>query len=78
MSKEIESFDIDGNEIIYMNSGDWLESLSSLEYVDNEWSIYNHIRTETKFNNDEGSRIEMTNKELYKHLIDEFKILKDK
>ena len=38
---KIESFDVDGDEIIYMNSGDWLESLSSLEYVDNKWSIYN-------------------------------------
>jgi hypothetical protein len=60
-----------------MNSGDWLESLSSLEYVDNKWSIYMHTRTEEKFKK-EGSRIEMTNKELYKDLIAEFKILQDK
>ncbi len=44
--QKIESFDVDGDEIIYMNSGDWLESLSSLEYLDNKWSIYNHTRTE--------------------------------
>jgi hypothetical protein len=75
---KIESFDVDGDEIIYMNSGDWLESLSSLEYVDNKWSIYNHTRTEADFNYDEESRIEMTNKELYKDMIEEFKILKDK
>ena len=75
---KIESFDVDGNEIIYMNSGDWLESLSSLEYVDNKWSIYNHTRTEADFNNDEESRIEMTTKELYKDMIEEFKILQDK
>jgi len=75
---KIESFDVDGDEIIYMNSGDWLESLSSLEYVDNKWSIYNHTRTEADFNNDEESRIEMTTKELYKDMIEEFKILQDK
>ena len=75
---KIESFDVDGDEIIYMNSGDWLESLSSLEYVDNKWSIYNHTRTEANFNNDEGSRVEMTTKELYKDMIEEFKILNDK
>ena len=69
---------VNGDEIIYMNSGDWLESLSSLEYVDNKWSIYNHTRTEANFNNDEGSRVEMTTKELYKDMIEEFKILNDK
>ena len=74
---KIESFDINGEEIIYMNSGDWLESLSSLEYVDNKWSIYMHKRTEQEYKDDD-SRIEMTNKELYKDLIAEFKILQDK
>ena len=61
-----------------MNSGDWLESLSSLEYVNNKWSIYEHIRTEDDFKKEEGERIEMTNKELYADLLAEFKILKDK
>ena len=74
---KIESFDINGEEIIYMNSGDWLESLSSLEYVNNKWSIYMHKRTEQEYKGDD-SRIEMTNKELYKDLIAEFKILQDK
>ena len=74
---KIESFDIKGDEIIYMNSGDWLESLSSLEYVDNKWSIYMHKRTEQEYKGDD-SRIEMTNKELYKDLEAEFKILQDK
>ena len=74
---KIESFNVNGEEVIYMNSGDWLESLSSLEYVDNKWSIYMHTRTEEE-SKKEGSRIEMTNKELYKDLIAEFKILQDK
>tara|TARA_B100001057_G_scaffold258631_1_gene258718 strand:- start:922 stop:1761 length:840 start_codon:yes stop_codon:yes gene_type:complete len=75
---KIESFDIKGDKIIYMNSGDWLESLSSLEYVDNKWSIYMHERTEKEYKNVEDPRIEMTNKELYKDLIAEFKILEKK
>ena len=68
---------VEGEEVIQMKSGDWVESISSLEYVDNKWSIYMHNRTEEKFKK-EGSRIEMTNKELYKDLIAEFKILQDK
>ena len=61
-----------------MNSGDWLESLSSLEYVNNKWSIYEHIPSEDEFKKEEGERIEMTNKELYADLLAEFKILQDK
>ena len=75
---KIESFNINGEQVIYMNSGDWLESLSSLEYVDNKWSIYMHKRTEQEYKGDNDSRIEMTKKELYKDLIAEFKILQDK
>ena len=75
---KIESFNINGEEVIYMNSGDWLESLSSLEYADNKWSIYMHKRTEQEYKGDNDSRIEMTKKELYKELIAEFKILQDK
>ena len=75
---KIESFNINGEEVIYMNSGDWLESLSSLEYVDNKWSIYMHKRTEQEYKGDDDSRIEMTNKELYKDIVAEFKILQDK
>ena len=75
---KIESFNINGEEVIYMNSGDWLESLSSLEYADNKWSIYMHKRIEQEYKSDNDSRIEMTNKELYKDLIAEFKILQDK
>ena len=76
-SPKIESFNVNGEQVIYMNSGDWLESLSSLEYVDNKWSIYMHTRSEDEFKKEEGARIEMTNKELYKDLIAEFKILQD-
>lgn len=33
---------------IYMNSGDWVESLTSLEYVDGQWKIYHHEQAKTK------------------------------
>ena len=36
-----------------------------------------HTRSEDEFKKEEGARIEMTNKELYKDLIAEFKILQD-
>jgi len=29
-------------KVTYMNSGDWIENLTSLEYNDSKWSIYRH------------------------------------
>jgi len=28
--------------VMYLNSGDWIENLTALEYADKEWSIYQH------------------------------------
>lgn len=30
-------------EVLYLNSGDWIENLTSLEYHNGYWTIYNHI-----------------------------------
>lgn len=29
-------------EVVYLNSGDWIENLTALEYQDGAWSIYRH------------------------------------
>lgn len=31
-----------GDSTIYLNSGDWLENLTSLEYTDGKWSLYRY------------------------------------
>ncbi len=30
------------SSVTYLNSGDWIENLTALEYVNKEWSIYQH------------------------------------
>ncbi|GAB5558012.1 MAG: UDP-2,3-diacylglucosamine diphosphatase [Schleiferiaceae bacterium] len=32
----------DNAEVMYLNSGDWIENLTALEYDKGEWSIYQH------------------------------------
>lgn len=32
--------------VVYLNSGDWIENLTALEYADKEWKIYQHDLTE--------------------------------
>lgn len=36
----------DDGSVIYMNSGDWVESLTSLEYANGDWKIYNYFEAE--------------------------------
>ena len=43
----------DKGSTVYLNSGDWIENLSSLEYSEGKWKIYNHLEQvspNTQFN----------------------------
>ena len=31
-----------------MNSGDWVEHMTSLEYYENDWHIYEHVAVNNK------------------------------
>ena len=39
----IKKLSTEDGSVIYMNSGDWVESLTSLEYADGQWRIYDHF-----------------------------------
>ncbi len=39
---EIKDVNTRHGHITYMNSGDWIENLTALEYSDSKWSIYNY------------------------------------
>jgi UDP-2,3-diacylglucosamine pyrophosphatase LpxH len=43
---EIRTITTSEGSIIYLNSGDWVENLSALEFTDGEWSLYRHNETE--------------------------------
>ena len=34
--------------VVYLNSGDWVEHLTSLEYYDNDWHIYQYEESKMK------------------------------
>lgn len=38
----IKKYSNEEGEVIYMNSGDWVENLTSLEYYNNKWVIYKY------------------------------------
>jgi UDP-2,3-diacylglucosamine pyrophosphatase LpxH len=39
---EIKCFTIRKTAVVYLNSGDWVENLSALEYHDGKWSIFRY------------------------------------
>jgi len=39
---EIKDMHTKHGNVVYMNSGDWIENLTALEYNDNKWSIYHY------------------------------------
>ncbi|SFD24707.1 UDP-2,3-diacylglucosamine pyrophosphatase LpxH [Chitinophaga sp. CF118] len=38
----IKEMQHDGKPVLYLNSGDWVESLTSLEYTAGQWSLYQY------------------------------------
>jgi hypothetical protein len=47
-----------------MNSGDWVESLTALEYMYNDWSIYEYNEVDYKVLNPWLQTDKTTNKEI--------------
>ncbi len=40
---EIKTIETKNGKVTYMNSGDWIENLTSLEYTHGNWIIYNYF-----------------------------------
>ncbi len=76
---EIRNIQIPAGNIEYLNSGDWIENLSALEYNKKEWSIYRHPQEEG-FN---GKKLymednitglaDLNNKEIFQLMLKDFK-----
>jgi UDP-2,3-diacylglucosamine pyrophosphatase LpxH len=63
-------------EVVYLNSGDWVEHLTALEYVENNWAVYTYASDVlvNEFNDDyyldEGAYLRTT--ELFKRMMEDF------
>ena len=63
-------------KVVYLNSGDWVEHLTALEYSQNEWSIYTYSQDVlvNEYNDayylDEGAYLRTT--ELFKRMMEDF------
>jgi UDP-2,3-diacylglucosamine pyrophosphatase LpxH len=66
---------LQGN-VMYLNSGDWVENLSSLEYHNGEWRIYNYYEDQHVRDYSEASEQmkKVSHKETFANLLKEFQL----
>lgn len=73
---EMREIVTDKGKVQYLNSGDWIENLTCLEYHEGAWTIYNYnddsIAQNIKL--DDKSSAHKNDKELFTMLMEEFKI----
>lgn len=46
---QLQVTEADGKKVTYMNSGDWVENLTALEYQGGRWSVYEHHESDYVF-----------------------------
>lgn len=64
-------------KIMYLNSGDWIENLTALEYAEGEWKIYRFDENDmlhAVVNNTEEEELNST--QLFDNLVEEFNLLR--
>jgi UDP-2,3-diacylglucosamine pyrophosphatase LpxH len=74
---EMREIETSKGKIMYLNSGDWIENLTALEYVDGEWQIYRFDDNELlNMVVNDTSEDEPNNNQLFENLVEEFNLLK--
>ncbi|NCP52535.1 MAG: UDP-2,3-diacylglucosamine diphosphatase [Flavobacteriales bacterium] len=66
-------------DVTYLNSGDWVENLTALEYHKSKWSIYRYNEKEFEFlklKNESTHVFEKSNKEIFNELLADFNLIK--
>jgi len=74
---EIREIENPHGKIMYLNSGDWIENLTALEYANGKWEIYRFDEVEMlHMSVHEQEEEELNNNQLFDNLVEEFNLLK--
>lgn len=71
----IEEYKSGKQKVTYLNSGDWVENLTSLEYNQGEWSIYKY--NQSLFDGGVDTEVDKSSKELFTEMLNEFNMMKN-
>ncbi|MEP2025702.1 MAG: metallophosphoesterase family protein [Reichenbachiella sp.] len=82
---EIKDYETEHGNVTYLNSGDWIENLSSLEYNKGAWSLYKYTdeefaksETESEEQHEADYHSDFSPKELYGKMLQEMLIVAPK
>ena len=76
---EIKEIKNNEGKVTYLNSGDWIENLTALEYNKGEWSLYHFHEDIHQVENLKVKDLfkeELSNSKLFANLVQEFKLVK--
>jgi UDP-2,3-diacylglucosamine pyrophosphatase LpxH len=74
---EMREIENENGKIMYLNSGDWIENLTSLEYCNGEWKIYRYDENEMQQWHTHHEEEEMLNNtQLFDNMVEEFNLMK--
>ncbi|WP_431165588.1 UDP-2,3-diacylglucosamine diphosphatase [Tenacibaculum halocynthiae] len=80
---EIKEIENNNGKTLYLNSGDWIENLTALEYHDKKWNLYEYEKDETaksihlNYKIKDLELIETENTKLFEELLIEFNLNKN-
>ena len=75
---EIRTIENDQGKIIYLNSGDWIENLTALEYVNSTWSLYKFDESLMEIIDvDTQEEDELDNNKLFDNMLAEFNLMRN-
>ena len=75
---EIREIENEEGKIIYLNSGDWIENLTALEYANGEWSLYKFDASLLEIINDNTpEEDELDNNKLFDNMLAEFNLMRN-
>ena len=73
---EIRTITVGNQSIKYLNSGDWIENLTSLEYNEGEWRIFNFrkdfVDLSDGADSDQENMVDVKVKDLFNNMLVEF------
>ena len=61
-------------QVTYLNSGDWVENLTALEYQKGQWTLYRYQEDEQLLAEADSEEDNLTATQLYDNLVREFTI----
>lgn len=69
---QIKKIAVKDKEVTYLNSGDWVENATALEYTEGKWTLYKHQYTKEKIEEKEDLSLNYT--QLFEEVIEKLSV----